>query len=284
MVGDGWLINDDRNYELTDDGHLVRDDTILTRCRIRLLTRRGEWFADPELGSRFHTIKNTKNIKATIDVMAREALAPMIADGSIQEITDIQIHTDPQTGSTFTHIFSIVGDQPIDLGSIPLTGVIPIGASSAVARSIGGNDGSTIDLAASADLYQNREIANGNVGYGWLINDDRNYELTDDGKLARDPTLSTRCRIRLLTRRGEWFADPELGSLLHTIQHMKNIRATVKRMSQQALQPLIDDGEILAVDLVDVVQRTTTFFAVIEIAVPGGSALPISAELPGVSA
>jgi phage gp46-like protein len=278
----GWLIGDDRDYAL-DNGHLVLDDTPATAARMRLLTRRGQWFADPEFGSRIHTIKTTKNIAATLELFAREALAPMLEDGQIQSIDQVLIQVDPRTNATFGQILATVGDQPVDLGSIPLLGIFTPLETSTARSSVGDLRGTGIAAAAQTDLYQDREIAGGNVGYGWLINDDRDYEI-NDGLLVRDSTLKTRCRIRLLTRRGQWVADPDMGSLLHTIKITKDIEPTVLRMARSALQPLIDSGEILAVNLTDVIQRVTSFVATIEIVTPGGSVFPISEEFGGIDA
>ncbi|STZ76344.1 phage GP46 family protein [Bergeriella denitrificans] len=51
--------------------------------------------------------------------------------------------------------------------------------------------------------------------------------------------------IRLQTPLGSWWADPAIGSLLHTLQREKDL-AHVAQLAQQyaeeALQPIIDDG------------------------------------------
>jgi phage gp46-like protein len=277
MAGDGWLINDDRDYELTPEGLMVRDDTIATRCRFHLLTRRGEYFANPEVGSRLHTIKITKNADAIATAMVNEALAPLVSDGSIAEVSSIRVSVGVE-GQIVIEIAVLTGDRLIELGAIPLTGTIPIGERTASQRGLGAGV-SSIGDAAETGLFQDPQLARGNVGYGWLINDDRDYQLTDNGLMVRDPTLSTRCRVRLLTRRGEYFADPNLGSLLHTIKITKNAEPKIRRFSQQALQDLIDDGEILAVELVRVIKRDLTLFAELTVKLPSGSVLPLS-EIP----
>lgn len=123
-----------------------------------------------------------------------------------------------------------------------------------------------------------------NVGNGWLIQIQGkavDYVKTTDGHLCRDPTLRTRCLIRLMTRRGEWFGDPELGSLLHTIQHLKNADAQVARHVAQALQPMIDDGSINKVTIVELVTDfdTGTIAAHIEVEAAGGDIVPLG-DLP----
>jgi phage gp46-like protein len=93
--GEGWLINDDGDYETTSDGRWKRDPTIATRCLIRLKTRRGEWFADPTLGSRLHTLKNTKNAFRRAKDYVLEALAPLVSEGAIHAIDVVPLDSDP---------------------------------------------------------------------------------------------------------------------------------------------------------------------------------------------
>lgn len=273
MPGDGWFVDDAVDYQ-TEIGRLVRDDTISTRCRIRLTTRLGEYFADPEMGSLLHTIKTTKNAQAKADNYVRQALAPMVADRSIDEIESVSTVVDSESGAIRIVVVVRSGQRLVEIGPIPLAGSIPLGGSTSGTRSLGQT--SSIADAAETTLFQDPQLTRGNVGYGWLVGDANDYLLTDGKLLVRDPTISTRCRARLMTRRGEYFADNEFGSLLHTVKITKDAGAKIRNYARQALQPLVDAGEILAVDLLVVVQQETSIFANFEIKLPSGASLPIS--------
>jgi len=283
MPGDGWLIGDDRDYAVDDRGRLFRDETILTRTRIRLLTRRGSWVFDPTLGSRLYQIRTTKDAELKTELYAIEALQPMIDDGSISEITETRLSIDQSVKLVVAEVFGIAGERQQLLGAVPLTGISPVEAKTAFGRSTTASPGSISRQVGQTELHQDRQLAEGNVGYGWFIGSDGNYRTTDDGLLVRDATIETRVRIRWATRRGQWVFDPEFGSLFFTIRFIKDQSATVLRMARQAVQDLIDDGEILAVELIDVVQTTNAYFGEFEIKLPGGSVLPVEDVFLGVA-
>lgn len=75
-----------------------------------------------------------------------------------------------------------------------------------------------------------------------------------NGDLARDVAggLGVAVYLRVMTPLGSWWADPTLGSRLHELQREKDV-ARVQRLAvqyvQQCLQPLVDDGRALAVDV-----------------------------------
>ena len=75
-----------------------------------------------------------------------------------------------------------------------------------------------------------------------------------DGDLQRDLAggLGVAVYLRVMTPLGSWWADPTLGSRLHELQREKDV-PRVQRLAvqyvQQCLQPLIDDGRALAVDV-----------------------------------
>jgi len=84
------------------------------------------------------------------------------------------------------------------------------------------------------------------------------YVLTD-GALAQDPArgLANAVYLRLMTPLGSYWADADLGSRLHELVRMKDLtRVSVlaKQYSEQALQPLLDDGRASAI-AVDTEQR-----------------------------
>ncbi|WAC71111.1 phage GP46 family protein [Roseateles sp. SL47] len=74
------------------------------------------------------------------------------------------------------------------------------------------------------------------------------------GDLARDPAdgLANAVYLRVMTPLGSWWADTSLGSRLHELQREKDV-PRVQRLAvqfvQQCLQPLVDDGRALAVDV-----------------------------------
>lgn len=75
-----------------------------------------------------------------------------------------------------------------------------------------------------------------------------------DGDLQRDLAggLGVAVYLRVMTPLGSWWADPTLGSRLHELQRQKDL-PRVQRLAvqyvQQCLQPLVDDGRALAVDV-----------------------------------
>ena len=91
-----------------------------------------------------------------------------------------------------------------------------------------------------------------------VITDRGNYEVLASnalkvaGHLARETTVATRCRFRLKIARGSWPYDPDLGSRLHTIRTLRQAVAEAEEMCVEALQDLIDDGDVTRVTLGDI--------------------------------
>jgi phage gp46-like protein len=57
---------------------------------------------------------------------------------------------------------------------------------------------------------------------------------------------------RLMTPLGSYWADPTLGSLLHTLVRMKDlprIGVLAEQYAREALQPILADGRALAIDI-----------------------------------
>lgn len=100
--------------QLTADGKIRREDTIATQCRIRLTTRRGEYFADPSIGSRLHLIKITKNAGRQVTDAVREALEPLRLSGQIVSASTPTIEVDHASGIiAFVLEIQIPGDPDI---------------------------------------------------------------------------------------------------------------------------------------------------------------------------
>ncbi|MCA9667385.1 MAG: hypothetical protein KC503_17415 [Myxococcales bacterium] len=84
-TGDAILINDDLNYEVDDAGHLKRDNTPETRDRLRIRGKRGRWIGNPNFGMRAPP-KLTKNAQKALENNIREALQPLLDDGTYTDI------------------------------------------------------------------------------------------------------------------------------------------------------------------------------------------------------
>ncbi len=116
------LIGDDRDYSTTD-GLLDRDATIASRCRARLLTRRGGWSPDLAFGSRLHEIRLLKSAQQVAMIYVEEALADLVRDGEIAEINLLEFVTDYTTGAIGARIEVVLPlDEVVPLGVIPLGG------------------------------------------------------------------------------------------------------------------------------------------------------------------
>ena len=92
-----------------------------------------------------------------------------------------------------------------------------------------------------------------NPGEGWFLDENGDNKKTPDGRLLRDPTVHTRCVIRLKVRRGQWALDPAFGSRLWEIDTTTDVKRKAQAAIEEALQPEIDNGSIVDV-LVGAVQ------------------------------
>ena len=111
------------------------------------------------------------------------------------------------------------------------------------------------------------------------IGDDKKNSLTEDGtgELIRDYSVASRARFRLTCRRGEWWADRTVGSLLHTVNTLGQAQRQVQAFCQQALQPMIDTDEIVSVTVVAIEEDPVdgTLAASVQIEVPEGEAVDL---------
>jgi phage gp46-like protein len=83
-----------------------------------------------------------------------------------------------------------------------------------------------------------------------FLNAQKDLEIdSTDGSLVTDATVQTRALLRLLTRRGQYWADKDFGSRWWTINTIGDARRQVLPMAEEALKPLLDTGEILRVEL-----------------------------------
>lgn len=75
---------------------------------------------------------------------------------------------------------------------------------------------------------------------------------TGDLSGERISSLANAVYLRLMTPLGSWWADPSLGSRLHELARSKDlprIGKLAQQYSEQALQPLIDDGRATKVEV-----------------------------------
>lgn len=71
---------------------------------------------------------------------------------------------------------------------------------------------------------------------------------------TRTDTLQNAVYLRLTTQLGTYWADPAMGSLLHTIQREKDltrIGLLARQYAEEALQPIVDDGRAERIDVVE---------------------------------
>jgi phage gp46-like protein len=77
---------------------------------------------------------------------------------------------------------------------------------------------------------------------------------TRPGEWKRDPAggLVNAAYLRLMTPKGSWFGNPDLGSRLHELAREKDL-ARVELMAvsyaKAALKPLLDDGRASSVEI-----------------------------------
>lgn len=87
-----------------------------------------------------------------------------------------------------------------------------------------------------------------------LINPTTGDYIYTDGSVQLDPAngLANAVYLRLMTPLGSWWRDATLGSRLHELVRQKDlVRVSVlaKQYAQNALQPIIDDGRALKIEV-----------------------------------
>lgn len=116
------LITDGGNLKLDDAGHLYRDCTVVeSKAKFLIKLKRGEWWADPELGSRIHTIKTIRDANQKFERYVREALDILIKSGEITSISMGEVVTNQSTGFYGAQVFiNVPYLGELDLGFIPI--------------------------------------------------------------------------------------------------------------------------------------------------------------------
>jgi len=98
------------------------------------------------------------------------------------------------------------------------------------------------------------------------VNDQGDYETTTTG-IRLDTTPRTKCLLALKAKRGAYWFDPDYGSRLHTRKTLRDVQRSAQDDCQEALQFLVDRGEILGVEVTRIEQDPTTGAAHIWVAV-----------------
>lgn len=82
---------------------------------------------------------------------------------------------------------------------------------------------------------------------------DREINTTNGSYSGRTiDNLQNAVYLRIMTPRGSYWADINLGSLLYTLEREKDVQRIsllAKQYAEQALQPLLDDGRAAAIEV-----------------------------------
>ncbi len=97
----------------------------------------------------------------------------------------------------------------------------------------------------------------------------RDYAYTA-GAFARDPAagLANAVYLRLMTPLGSYWADAMLGSRLHELQREKDVArigVLARQYAEQALQPILDDGRAVAIDVTVEQPKNSRLLLLIEV-------------------
>lgn len=96
---------------------------------------------------------------------------------------------------------------------------------------------------------------------------------TGDYTGATTTTLANAVYLRLMTPLGSWWADTTLGSKLHELNREKDVSRVAllaQQYSEQALQPLLDDGRASAITVTTYRQQTGWLILHIVVEQPNG--------------
>jgi phage gp46-like protein len=89
------------------------------------------------------------------------------------------------------------------------------------------------------------------------VADHGDYEVSSTG-LRLDNSPRTKALLALKAKRGHYWYDPDYGSRFHTIKTLSDGERLGQGYAEEALQFMIDRGEILGVELVEVEQAPAT--------------------------
>jgi phage gp46-like protein len=128
--------------------------------------------------------------------------------------------------------------------------------------------------AAVPAVVRNQDLE---AEYTLDISDEKDNTLTADNELLRDYTIQSRVRFRLTCRREQWWADKDMGSRLYTLNTLGQAQAQAQQFCEEAVQDLIDDGELLAITVTEIEEDPIagTLLAAVQLDVPEGEAIDL---------
>jgi len=91
----------------------------------------------------------------------------------------------------------------------------------------------------------------------FYVGDHGDYEISSTG-LRLDTTPRTKALLALKAKRGFYWFDKTYGSRFHTIKTLEDGQRLAQPYAEEALQFMIDRGEILSVRLHDIEQAPDT--------------------------
>jgi phage gp46-like protein len=90
------------------------------------------------------------------------------------------------------------------------------------------------------------------------VNGRGDFETLTDGGIRLDSSPRTKAMLALRARRGEYWYDQDYGSRFHEIKTLRDGARNAQAYAGEALQFMVDEGEIVGVDVVDVGQDPDT--------------------------
>ncbi|HHE71342.1 MAG TPA: hypothetical protein ENL34_03555 [Chloroflexi bacterium] len=98
-----------------------------------------------------------------------------------------------------------------------------------------------------------------------FVNDQGDYETLAAGGIRLDSTPRTKALLALKARRGQYWSDPNYGSRFHAIETLRDAERLALPYTVEALQFMLDSGEIIGVEVSAVQQNPTTGTALIHV-------------------
>jgi phage gp46-like protein len=142
-----------------------------------------------------------------------------------------------------------------------------------------GGDDQPAEAGPTVVVLEKRTPEHDPAGTFWTIGS--TAYVTAKGELVRERGIATRCYFRLKCRRGQYIYDPDLGSRIHTLRSLAEGRRKAATYIREALQPLLDEGALTAIDIGELQQDSLTGLLVIpiELTAPPEGIVPFMQEL-----
>lgn len=112
-----FKITDSGDNEIGDNGEIVRDYSIASRCRFLIKCKLGEWWAGATTGSKLSTLRYFKDAEVKVQSYIEEALKPLMDEGSVisVELGEFEKDYDKQAFQTEV-IVNVPNDEAVELG------------------------------------------------------------------------------------------------------------------------------------------------------------------------